>query len=332
MSKKQLTTLAAANALAVLAVDNGNLVPGVIAAANAASRFEADNANDELTAYGVGYFEENDLFALLEAIAPGVPAPMRFSFRRGTNAEYFLSDSDDIRAIGADFKRVQYSGDEQESRLHNKGLTVRLDHDAEGATEAKLQRTVRLLINRLLRSELRRAIALLEANDTNANRTWNPAADPLVNPYSHLRADVQSFQTAVGIYPNVQVWGRTAWNYLQDLVEAHDGAIGGMSPTPENVANRLGLERIILVDPVYTTASGKSKILGNGIFTYYAMQDPEMDDPSSIKRFVSEELGDGGLRVYVEPHAKYTDVSVEHYSRQIATSADGIRKSTAANS
>jgi hypothetical protein len=314
---------------APLAIDTGaDLRPGIIAAANA-SRFEAHQPNEEATGYAVGFMEENDLLAILQSICPSVPVNKRFSFRKGVNSEYFLSEDDDVRAIGADFKRVEFSGDEVDSRLHNKGLVTVIDHDEEGDSEAVRNLKTRMLINRLLRNDLRRGIALLEGVKANENRTWNPAAANLVNPFAHLRSDIEASQVAMGMYPTRQVWGRTAWNHLQDLVEAHDGAIGKVDITPENVAAKLGLDRIVIVDPVYTTPSGKAKILGNGVFTYYAQDDADREDPSCVKRFVDQEIGNS-VRVYVEEKAKFTTITVEHYSRLLAPSPIGIRKSTTA--
>lgn len=326
--KRNPHTAAAAMSVALVQDDGHSLAPGIIAAANS-SRFEAENFNQEAQDYAVGYFEENDLLEIIRGIAPSVPVSRRFSFRKGVNSEFFLSEDDDIRAIGADFKRVEYSGTEQESKLQNKGLAIVIDHDEEGNNERTRNMKIRMLITRLLRNDLRRLVALLEAIKANTNRVWNPAADPLLNPFQHLRADVQSSQDAMGIYPTRQVWGRTAWNMLQDLVEAHDGAIGKMDVTPENVAAKLGLDDIIIVDPVYTTpgGAGKNKILGNGVFTYYSQQDADIADPSCLKRFVDSELGDS-VRVYIEEKAKFTVISVEHYNRQLAPNPIGIRKST----
>ena len=319
----------AAVTMAALALDNGrDLAPGVIAAANA-SRFEAENFNQEAQDYAVGYFEESDLLALINSIAPSVPVARRFSFRKGVNSEFFLSEDDDIRAIGADFKRVEYSGNEQESKLQNKGLTIVIDHDEEGNNERTRNMKIRMLINRLLRNDVRRLVALLEGVKTNTGRVWNPAAPTLLNPFAHLRADIQASQNALGISPTKQIWGRTAWDMLQDLVEAHDGAIGKMDITPASVAAKLGLEEITIVNSVYTTPSGpaKNKVLGAGVFTYYSQDDADIADPSCLKRFVDQELGND-IRVYIEEKNKFTVISVEHYNRLLAPNPVGIRKST----
>jgi len=326
MNKK---THSAAATMSALAIDSGrDLAPGLIAAANA-SRFEAENFNQEAQDYAVGFYEENDLMAVINSIAPSVPVNRRFSFRKGVNSEFFLSEDDDIRAIGADFKRVEYSGTEAESKLQNKGLTIVIDHDEEGNSERTRNMKIRMLINRLLRNDLRRLIGLLESVKTNENRAWNPAADPLVNPFAHLRADIQSSQNAMGISPTKQVWGRSAWDFLQDLVEAHDGAIGKMDITPQSVAAKLGLEEITIVNSVYTTPScpAKNNILGAGVFTYYSQADADIADPSCLKRFVDQEFGND-IRVYIEEKNKYTVISVEHYNRLLAPNPIGIRKST----
>src|SRR5687768_2494222 len=81
-----------------------NPVEGQIYAANA-TLFNQTYLSQPLTAYAVGWRDNDQLVDLLNFIAPPVPTPRRFSFKKAVNAEAFLTESDDIRAINADFKR-----------------------------------------------------------------------------------------------------------------------------------------------------------------------------------------------------------------------------------
>ena len=53
-----------------------------------------------------------------------------------------------------------------------------------------------------------------------------------------------------------------------------------------------------------------------------APQGVGLDDPSNVKRFWTP-TDSGKVRVYREVHAKYIDISVEHYSNIILTSSLG---------
>ena len=72
---------------------------------------------------------KENLEEMLEFIAPSIPVGRRFEFKSTNNAQAFYSDSDDIRSIGAEFKRVRYDGSSINEKTLNKGLTIRIDHD-----------------------------------------------------------------------------------------------------------------------------------------------------------------------------------------------------------
>lgn len=163
---------------------------GVIYAANEA-RFTATNYSEPLTQYTVGWRDPENLDALLDSIAPSVPVGRRFEFKKATNAEAFLSETDDVRAIGANFKRVEYTGSTVNEKTLNKGLTIRLDKD-DMLDEMEEERATGRLMQRLSRNELRRALALIDAGATNVAEVW-AATD---NPDKDLR---DALTTAVGV-------------------------------------------------------------------------------------------------------------------------------------
>lgn len=306
---------------------------GQVIAANA-SRFAAAHLSQPLTDYATGTMEASDLLAILNGLVPSVPVPRRFSFKKQTETEQFLAENgDDIRAVGAAFKRVEYSGDTVDSRTFNKGLTIRIDHDEEDAEDPQLQeRYTRMLTDRLLRAEINRVVSILDANDTNANLTWNPAGSPLVNPYTGLRASIRASLAATGVRPNKVVFGGTAWDYLNDQVEASEGAFGTNELTPERLRAKLQVESVQVLDTYFqSSASAKSAALAGVIFCYYKQDNITRDDPSHIKRFVTQVSG-GPVRVYVDEKDKFTDITVEHYSNIVATRTSGIRKNTVAQS
>ncbi len=307
-----------------LAVDDGMQAPGIICAANE-SRFNAAHLSEPLTAFTVGWQDPENLRELLDFIAPVVLVGRRFEFKKAVNAEAFLSETDDVRAIGSAFKRVEYSGETVNEKTFNKGLTIRIDHDEEVGAEWQ-ERNVQLLLQRLYRNEVRRAITALDGADTNLAKTWDGSS----NPDADVRASLILATSATGARPNRAIFGEGAWDIRANAYDGQNnaGAYRSAGLTPEELARKLFINGVRVVSARYqSSASAKSKILGDTVYLYYALDGQMKDEPSNIKRFVtpSEE---GHFRVYVEDHSKFTDITVEHYSNVVITSSLGIRKLT----
>ena len=308
-----------------LAIDDGRQSPGIICLANE-ERFTAAHFSEPLTTYAVGYRDPTNIEATLDAMFPAVSVSRRFEFKAAVNAEEFYSESDDIRAIGSPFKRVQYGRTSVNERTYNKGLTVRLDHDdrVDGDEEQAVSR----LIRRLNRNDLRRGVALVVAAATNTAKTWDTTAGK--NPDMDILADLITGGDARGMESNVVVFGQTAWQKrllsyeAQDLAGQHAHAV----MTAEQLADWLGIDKVVKSKERYSSDSTtRTKIVGSYVLMYYAEQNASKDDPSNTKRFWTP-TDSGRFRVYREEHAKYTDISVEHYSNLVTTSTLGIRMFT----
>lgn len=289
------------------------------------SRFNAAHFSEALTAFTVGWKDPENLAALLDFVAPPVPVGRRFEFKRADNAEAFFSETDDVRAIGSAFKRVEYAGESVQAKTLNKGLTVRVDHD-EITSDDWEERTVQILLQRLRRNELRRAITALDAAATNADKTWDDSS----NPDGDLRAMLIAAADESGVRPNRLLIGEGAWDLRASAYEAQDnaGANAGASYTLDQLARKLFLEDARVFSARYqSSASAKSAIVGAAVYAFFGQQALSKDEPSNLKRFVTPTEG-GDFRVYREDHTKYTDITVEHYSNVIATSNLGVRKLT----
>lgn len=333
--KNNIVAQAVANYLALanasgdrpLAVDTGSLPPGVIALANEA-RFTETYFSEPLTTYAVGFKDPSDLDASLEFYSPRVATTRRFEFKKAVNAEEFYSETDDLRATGADFKRVEYTGTTVNEKTLNKGLTVRVDLD--NVTPGWENRTTAKLLRRLKRNELRRAIALLSAAATNTAKTWDTTAGK--DPDQDVLGDLVTAGDSSGISPNRVGYGLTAWQKRVLSHRAQDTAGGYASAgmTPQQVAAFLGVDGVMVSKERYaTSASAKAQIVANLVLMFAAMSGSDAEDPSNIKRFVSAVEGGGDVRVYQQQvSAKLVDLTVEHYSNIIITSTLGIRKFT----
>lgn len=311
--------------IVMLGQDNGQQQPGQICLVNEA-RFTAANFSEPLTTFAVGWKAPEDVQRELDIVCPRVLVARRFEYKSATNAEEFLSEADDIRSVGAAFKRVESKGTSVNSKTHNKGLTLRLDRDE--MIPGDEERAVQKLLRRLLLNDLRRGYTGLVAGATNTAKTWNSSSDPDMD----VLTDIDTGGDARGIDGNIVVYGKSAWLKRQLALRASDkaGAFAGAAiRTPEELAAQLGVDKVLVSKVRYQSSStAKSKAIGGAyVLMYYAQEAADREDASNIKRFVTPtEAGD--YRVYREEHAKFIDISVEHYSHVVVTSTLGIRMFT----
>lgn len=307
-----------------------NNTPGVLYVANA-SRFTEGNFSEPLTTYGLGWNDEDDLEGLLSFIAPDVVVPRKFEFAKATNAEIFLSEADDIRGIGASFKRIDYTADKAVDITLNKGLTYRADRDnIDDGMEADWERRITArLINRLRRNDIRRAYVLLDAACTNVAKTWSDGSTDK-DPDTDVDETIDLFGNGAGMEANRVLFGRTAWRYRRKCYGIQSTSAGfNHARTPEELGNELGVAVRVSRERYQNAATTKEKITtANIVNTFRAEANAMADDPSSIKRFVSN-AGGSLIRVFREEIGlKFIDVTVEHYSKIVITSTLGLRKLT----
>lgn len=309
----------------VLPEDNGNQQYGVICLANE-ERFTATHFSEPLTAYAIGWKDPENIRETLDLIAPPVQVNRRFEFKRAVNAEAFLSETDDIRAIGAPFKRVEYKGSSVNEKTFNKGLTVRIDRDE--MTEGQEELEVGRLMNRLARNDLRRAQAAISAAATNTAKTWDTSAGK--DPDGDVVSDLETGADSRGIMSNCIVYGENAW--IKRLLSLRAQDLAGQSRsstlTREELRQFFSVDKLIVSKERFqSSATAKSKIVGNLVLMYYSQPTISKDDPSDIKQFWTP-TESGRTRVFREEHAKFIDVSVEHYSNIVITGNVGIRQFT----
>lgn len=298
------------------------------------SRFMETYYSEPLTNYAVGWRDPSNILASLEFIAPTVPVGRRFEWKQAANAEEFLTEAtDDERAIGSDFKRVEYTAKDQNDKTINRGLTYIADLDNVSGPNWMNDKVAKLL-RRLYRNEFRRGITLINGAATNTALTWDTTAGK--NPDQDLKTDLLTATSASGIRPNRILYGDTAFNKRSLCYEGQSGAtafaqVAGMNL--EQLAARLMVDKIMVSRERYqSSASAKSEIVSNLVFAFYAEDGVDTEDPSHTKRFVTAfgpEQGGGFVRVYVHQiSSKLMAISVEHYSKVVVTFPTGIRKWT----
>lgn len=307
----------------------GTLETGVIYLANEA-RFTSNFFSEPLTNYAVGWRDPNNIEATLDFLFPPVQVGRRFEYKSAVNTEAFLSEDDDTRAIGADFKRIEYKGTSVNDKTINKGLTIIIDDDeVEGQTGWE-QTNVARLLQRLLRNELRRGITTVAAACTNTAKTWDTTAGK--DPDQDILTDLIAGVDASGIRANRLLIGDVAWNKraIAHRAQTTAGGFASASLTPDALAGLLGVSGIRISRERYqSTAAAKAKVLPDIVLQFYAEDGIGKDDPSHTKRFWSPVMGGGKYRVYFERiGAKRTAITVEHYSNCVVATSTGLRKLT----
>ena len=308
--------------------------------------------SEPLTNYSVGWRDPNNIEDSLQFVAPAVPVGRRFEWKSANNAEEFLSEIvDDQRAIGADFKAVKYTGTDVTDKTYNRGLTLIVDLDnvqetgvGAGVVPAWQQNAVAKLTRRLYRNSFRRSIAALAASAVQVPLSWpvqpvNPGIVP-VNPDMDVNSDLVKQTTITGIRNNRALYGDTAFLYRNQAYGAQNNPAGYLGYNPQGaesaLAAALSVDKVKISRERYqATTAAKQEILGANVYTFFAMDNVDTEDPSNIKRFVSTfdaEQGGGLFRVYVQQiSAKLVAISVEFYEKIVITYAGGIRQLVIAN-
>jgi hypothetical protein len=298
-------------------------------AANDAN-FDAAYLSEPLTEFVADTPDEEGLDTILEAMAPSVPVGRAFTYLKADTTEGFqaMLNDEDIRQIGGAFGEILPKGTQANGRTVNKGLTIILDNDQGGEDTAIQQRYVTNLRNRLLRTEIYRAEALLEANDVALTPNWG-ASNTAADPDGNIVADLELGGDARGIDSNIVVYCGGAWNrrFLSLGIGSNAARHQTRNLTPQQLAELLGVESVVKAKIRYqSSATAKTKIGDLKVFSYYAKRGATPNDPSNIKRFVTPVPGGGMFRIYIQPLLKRTAITVEHYSSIDLTSSLGIRK------
>ncbi len=305
--------------------------PGMVALANETA-FNDQFFSDPLTQYAVGWTsDQRALENLLDFVAPPVTVSRKFQYKVANNAKGFLAleETEDIRAIGGEFKRIEARGDIVQSRTYSKGLSTIIDLDEEDAEEGLEERKVAWLRKILLRMEIRRAIALLSGSASNGAVTWGGAngSDPDMDLADMLLAGGDGS----GIDPNRILMGKAAWQTRLVALRAKNtaGAFASAGMTPEALAGFLACDSVYVNRERFQSGGSKANLVGpNVVLGFMAEAGMGKDDPSNIKRFVSSQDG-GAFRVYRQELTSHlVQISVSHYSNVVLTSNLGLRKLT----
>ena len=292
--------------------------------------------SEALTQYSVGWTSpDGALEALLLALC-GEPiiVPKRFSFKKADNAKAFaaVESDEDVRAIGADFRRVTLPGTTVDAHTVSKGLTIRIDRDELNDDPEAEEKGVAYLRTVLLRGEIVRAFTGLAGAASGGNavsKTWG-TGESMADADADVMAHLQTLANDAGLLPNTVCYGATAWQKRFTTLRAsgNSAVANSATLTREQLAGLLAVDRVHVVNERYQGGSGKSTLLSNNlVLLYNAQRSGIKDDPSNIKRFATKVAG-SLYAVFREEHAAGVDITVAHQSLIAITSSLGIGKIT----
>jgi hypothetical protein len=308
--------------------DEGQWQHGRITTANA-ELFGSAFMSEPMTNYAVGWSDPEGYDALVEFIAPSFQAPGElFQFREFDNSEEFLSDGsyDDLRAIKADFKTVDYTETLVTGKVANRGLRMEVDYDYVKNDPMWQQRYTGKLLARLKRNQARRAFALSVAASTSDALTFSTSAS---GPDEQLLAAIIASGTNSGIPPNRMLMGLTAWQYRRD---AYANATTGTNQFAAAAALNRTFEELCTLLKVdgkmdaarFQSGTTKSELIGPNILIFNGKSGVDQEDPSNFKlAWVNCQNGQR-FAVYIRQlSVKKWEIVVEHYEYLFCAAAFG---------
>jgi hypothetical protein len=173
---------------------------------------------------------------------------------------------------------------------------------------------------------VRRALALIDASSTNTGKTWNSSADPDRDVLDELDAGF----AASGNRANRVLYGSTAFTKRDKAYRAQNTAGGFASAgmTEAQIGAYLACD-VRTANQLYRGAAGSlAAFVAGSVYMFRAQSGMGVEDPSNIKRFVTNSGGQT-IRIFRQQIGpKKIEITAEHYSHIVMTSTLGVRKFT----
>ena len=296
--------------------------------------FGSTHFSEPMTNYATGWSDEEGYDALTEFIAPNFVAPGElFEHLAFSNAEEFLSDgaNDDLRAINADFKTVDYTQSKAQRRVSNRGLRIELDWDRIKGDPIWQQRYVGKLLTRLKRNQARRAVAIGIASGVSQTLTWNAASTVLPDIDLNNQRILSGNQS--GISPNRCLIGEPAWQarltglgLISAAAQTNGFAAASMlNRTVEDLGAFLGMGTLLDAGR-YQNGANKQSILGSNILMLTGRSGVDAEDPTNFKLAWVPCQNGTRYGVYIrQMSVKKWEIVVEHYEILFCATTLGVR-------
>lgn len=309
----------ACRALGIVPHNNpGQLGHGQVCLAND-SLFSQATFSQEVTTFGIGYTDpnRNKLMELLGFMAPSRNGPR--------NAIVTVYDEDEPfeavdpakvkRAMLADFPEVKQRTSTKTTRaLANRGLTLVLDNDQLKEKLNWETMHAAWLMDLLARASIIEAVALFRAMSPSSAVIWDALANPDLDVKS---TNISVLAPTSGFKANRALMGEEVTLLRQLAYEARNdpgGVAGALAQTDEQIATRMGLDRVRSNAERYNNGGSKDTFLGNSLFLFTAQDRESPEDSSNIVRHVSNtDFGGGNYATFIERKLKKTFITVENY-------------------
>ncbi len=296
----------------------GEVPHGTVHLAND-SLFSQATFSQEVTTGAIGYTDpnRNRLIGLLGFLAPTRPGPR--------NAIVTVYDEDEPfeavdpakvkREMLADFPEVkQRTSTKVTRKLANRGLTLVLDNDQLKDKPNWETMNAFWLVDLLTRASIIEAVALFRAMSPSSPVVW----DALANPDMDVKStNIQVLAPVSGFKANRALIGEDVTLLRQLAYEARNdpgGVAGALAQTDQQLATRMGLDRVLSNAERYNNNGSKDTFLGNSLFLFTAQDQESPEDASNIVRHVSNaDFGGGNYATYIERKLKKTFLTVENY-------------------
>lgn len=293
------------------------------------SLFSQAHFSEPMTNYATGWKDPHNYQALSDFIAPPLqPSGELFEHIQYNNAEAFLSDvngDDDLRAIYAEFKTVEYSSTKTRRQIPNRGLRICLDWDLIKTMPNWQQFYTSRLLERLQRNGYRRKVALALAAGTAASLTWGSTADP----DGDIATQAKLAGDASGISPNRAIWGIAAklLRFTSTGSQATSSGFGGRIIGPEEASLKWGVTSMV-DDSRYQSGVTKTANIGSKIVLFSAFS-ANGEDPSNFKTAIGMTSQGTRFAVYVRQlSVKFWEIVVECYETEFVATTLGVRTLT----
>lgn len=313
-----------ASAMVPLYQADAPLSHGLITTANS-SLFVQAHFSEPMTTYALGWSDPAGYDAVSEFLAPSLmPSGELYEHIEYPNAEAFLSDGadDDLRAIGSDFKTVDYTQTKTRRQIPNRGLRIVLDWDRIKNQPNWQQHYTGMLMARLARNAFRRKYALGVASATDAPLTWDSTTDPDYDVASQCKLSGD----ASGISPNCALWGQQAKLLRFAAYGATNQAKGlsGRLLSPEEACAKIGL-RGMVDESRYQSGTSKTSIVGAKVLLF-SSYGTSGEDSSNFKTARGVTQQGGRFAVYVRQlSVKMWEIVVECYETEFCAATLGVR-------
>lgn len=282
-----------------------------------------------LTQFAVGYPGEGSLQATLDALCPVVPAGPTFQYIVMSEKENWidmLANDGDIRVIGGQFAQLKPGMKRADGSVDEKGLTILIDHRLGGQLPAVRQSYVAMLKDILLRTDIRRVFATLDANITpETSENWGPA-NTTRDPDGSIITLNDASGDARGISNNIVVFGGGASLKRKKsyrLLKAAGSTLDNVTK-PEELAQEYEVEKVVTVNQRRQNGLAKAKLINDVVYGFYAGGTTILS-PTNLARF-TDMSGGNAFQVFVKEEARYTELTVWHSNRIICTSNLGMYK------